>query len=710
MTSLSSIWTNFLQLITRRGSWKLAPRYLLNVSPVALKPTSYWERRRVRYCEMQVTRRSLRRPFTVMAILGLFAVPHGTASAEILYVTNFFDPFVTVVDTETDAVTTIPLQNSQGDPVFPRCIDFTSDGTRGYVSTFEGPDTSSTSDVVVIDTATQTVDDIFRSRPDGHSCVAVSPDGTKAYLTDTTSEIVVVSTADNMEIDTIDSIPQGQGNFQANRLLFSPNGSTLYVLGSFISNFAAQIEGIDSGPQQAKQIPPFLFTGRVDSLLLHDFALTPDGNRLYVAMEGNSGLRALVQVFDTDLSSSAILVNNVRVSDSAPDAGGIVITPDGQFAYVVVPGNDEVAVISTSDVENLSLPLPLPLFPREASIPVGGSLPIDIVLSSDGSLAYVTNFLSQDITIINTTDNTFVRTIPGPNPGSPFQIAILKSSTQPAPLDHFLCYKAWGRKVDVDVRLQDQFGPEEEVKVKRPKLFCNPVDKNGEGIFDPTAHLTGYEIKDRGDKVRRRVTLKNQFDEQEQTVMIEKPKLLLVPTQKLSVDGVLTTLQEPVALDHFKCYEVKGRDDDDDDDDDDHKKKRNKVNVRVDLLDQFATEEQRFKVKRPKLFCNPVAKTHDGLVAEIGDETAHLTCYEIKRQRHRRWRRWRRWRSARRDVTVLNQFSMGEKDLRVFESRTQTLCVPSTKIAFEVLVRDRDDDDDDDDHKKKRKKGDDDDD
>jgi len=268
------------------------------------------------------------------------------------------------------------------------------------------------------------------------------------------------------------------------------------------------------------------------------------------------------------------------------------------------------------------------------------------------------------------------------------------------PLDHFLCYEARGEKVkNVRVDLEDQFGFQGQVKVKKPKLFCNPVAKTADGRFteisDVTAHLTGYKIKDRDNDVKRRVLVGNQFGP-EQRLRVKEPKLLLVPSEK---NGVRSALN----LDHFLCYEAKGRGDDDDDDDDDHKKKGKKVNVRVDLLDQFATEE-RVKVKRPKLFCNPVAvdKNGDGIV----DPTAHLTCYDIKLQRHRRWRRWR---SARWDVTVQNQFSMGEQDLRVFGSRTQTLCVPSTKV--EVIVRDRDDDDDDDDdHKKTRKKDDDDDD
>ena len=60
--------------------------------------------------------------------------------------------------------------------------------------------------------------------------------------------------------------------------------------------------------------------------------------------------------------------------------------------------------------------------------------------------------------------------------------------------DHFKCYEAEGNEVGVIVDLEDQFGVLPGVRVEEPELFCNPVDKNGEGISDPTAHPTCYEI------------------------------------------------------------------------------------------------------------------------------------------------------------------------------------------------------------------------
>ena len=47
------------------------------------------------------------------------------------------------------------------------------------------------------------------------------------------------------------------------------------------------------------------------------------------------------------------------------------------------------------------------------------------------------------------------------------------------------------------VDLADEFGSKTAVVLK-PATFCTPVDENGGGIKDPSAHLACYRIKDRG--------------------------------------------------------------------------------------------------------------------------------------------------------------------------------------------------------------------
>ena len=50
--------------------------------------------------------------------------------------------------------------------------------------------------------------------------------------------------------------------------------------------------------------------------------------------------------------------------------------------------------------------------------------------------------------------------------------------------------------------------------VVKPKLLCNPVDKNGEGILNPDGHLVCYRVKNAGGEPRfEGVTVENIEDQ-----------------------------------------------------------------------------------------------------------------------------------------------------------------------------------------------------
>lgn len=64
----------------------------------------------------------------------------------------------------------------------------------------------------------------------------------------------------------------------------------------------------------------------------------------------------------------------------------------------------------------------------------------------------------------------------------------------PVMLDHYKCYPViHGKELDENAHLMDQF-IDEDVAVGKPVFFCNPVDKNGEGIINEVDHLVFYEI------------------------------------------------------------------------------------------------------------------------------------------------------------------------------------------------------------------------
>ena len=63
--------------------------------------------------------------------------------------------------------------------------------------------------------------------------------------------------------------------------------------------------------------------------------------------------------------------------------------------------------------------------------------------------------------------------------------------------------------------VSDQFNsPAKLFDVRKPKHFCNPVNKNGEGFKDPNARLVCYQVKGAKGQpkhVRRTVFVNNQF-------------------------------------------------------------------------------------------------------------------------------------------------------------------------------------------------------
>jgi len=174
-------------------------------------------------------------------------------------------------------------------------------------------------------------------------------------------------------------------------------------------------------------------------------------------------------------------------------------------------------------------------------------------------------------------------------------------------LDHFKCYKLKQSTVTFtpqQVTLVDQFDTEHPT-VQTPYRFCNPVDKDGSGIVDPTAHLNCYTILNRGGPPfrHRKVTVTNQFGEQKLTLF--RPFSLCVPAEK---DGVTSAL----AIDHFKCYQVE------------RTIGTPPFQARtVTLQDQF--ESKLTSVRAPLLFCDAVDKNGEGVL----DPSAQFTCYRI---------------------------------------------------------------------------------
>jgi hypothetical protein len=106
----------------------------------------------------------------------------------------------------------------------------------------------------------------------------------------------------------------------------------------------------------------------------------------------------------------------------------------------------------------------------------------------------------------------------------------------PRNLDHFLCYRASGTPLNLQVWLQDQFFPE-VVPVTSPALFCNPTKKDHADtttpILHPDEHLTCYLIQ--GQSAARTIGVRNQFGVE--ALPLTNGNLLCAPSKKTLPTG-----------------------------------------------------------------------------------------------------------------------------------------------------------------------------
>jgi hypothetical protein len=233
-------------------------------------------------------------------------------------------------------------------------------------------------------------------------------------------------------------------------------------------------------------------------------------------------------------------------------------------------------------------------------------------------------------------------------------LAIAAPSAWAQPVDferetHFRCYivsKQTPQPV-TPVMLSDQFNTA-SLEIDEPVELCAPVSKEGLPIEEPEEHLTLYAAA-AALTPHRIIDTEDQFGLR--TLEAVGARLLLVPTQKLTVEGVPTGLEFPKKLNHSWCYEVNGE----------------PVDRDVHLSDQFGTDTVR--VEQPVLFCNPVEKVRviDSRreVTRIEEREVHLTCYDIHAPQ----------RTEATSVEIFNQFERDTFTITSFE----LLCVPSAK-------------------------------
>lgn len=330
-----------------------------------------------------------------LSIFSLFITVFGFTSLQaqvVTYVTTpNFPPSVFVLDTaspDQGVLSTIPVGS------FPSSVVFSPDGTHAYTAN------TSSGNISVIDTASNTVVATIRLLGGPEFFQAISPDGKHLYEVDGCCRVFVLDTATNTVSATI-LVGRGPGP-----IAVTPDGSQVYV----VNQADRTVSVIDTASNTVVGGPIPVAS---QSSFAGGLVFTPDGGHAYVGGFG-------ITVIDTSNFSTATIPLPFSVS-----ATSLAMTPDGSKVFFTThsftPGVPSgLGVIQTTDnTVQASF-----AFPAQANLGFGNA----IAITPGGDFAWVADNAENLIWIFSTASVSVVDQVPVSHP---FAIAISSVSSPP---------------------------------------------------------------------------------------------------------------------------------------------------------------------------------------------------------------------------------------------------------------------------------------
>ncbi len=384
----------------------------------------------------------------------------------------------------------------------------------------------------------------------------------------------------------------------------------------------------------------FNVDGATGSELCDGIAYDPGSDTLWISPDVNQS------VFEFGLPAGGLLTT-ITPKNAAGIADGLVsgvVVGSGDTLYIGRNGAQEIRLIDKTTGDFISKFSQTQGRAEDLACDPVTYAPLEAILAKEAFGGFYEAFEVEPGTC--------------PLPGEP--------PMDPVVREHFLCYKSFGSFLREEVNLVDQF-EDKNFDVLKPKMFCNPaikpvLDAGVELATNP--HYLSYKIKE-GHRVprheRKMAEVQNQFG----TMIVEtfKPDRLMVPSGK-SIDlAVPPAIPVPgPKTNHYKCYTVRATGFESPGD--------------IAVLDQFTDDDgKKLGIVRPTRLCNPVEKTHNGVITPILEEPDidfdHLMCYSVRAGAGERLHK-------KTKVLSNNQFREEELVLK----RELEFCVPTKKTLL----------------------------
>jgi YVTN family beta-propeller protein len=218
--------------------------------------------------------------------------------------------------------------------------------------------------------------------------VAVSPDGSRAYVSDYGAYAVFKDGSRSGPGKTITVLDLKDGKVaatwdlgeytQPHGIAVSRDGKSVWVT---VEGAQAVLE-LDAASGKIKKV------WKTGQKVSHMVVATPDEKKLYVANIGSGSATVIDRAGDA--------VKSVTTGEGAE---GIDVSPDGKEVWVTNRGAHTISVISVGKDEVV------------ASFDSGGQMPIRIKFTPDGKLAFVSNARSASVTVFDVASRKLAATV-----------------------------------------------------------------------------------------------------------------------------------------------------------------------------------------------------------------------------------------------------------------------------------------------------------
>ena len=254
----------------------------------------------------------------VVLLSMLFCICSRAAAAQEIYVANFADGDISVLDAGTLAILArIPVTNT-ADPElpitgYPSAVAFSADHTLAFVALSLG------SHVAVIDTAARTVVDYIEVRPVSFDAlIFLHPSGHRLYVTSCADPVISVIDVRTRKMSGTIALPGG-----SYPMAFSPNGRLGYVGNGYAD--CGAVNGIHRLSTTTDTLLGFIPT----SMPVSDVAVSPaDGLAL-----ASGGDRVVVIDLAANAEAGAVMCGVIQCRYRY--SGGLAFNATGTRAYAV---------------------------------------------------------------------------------------------------------------------------------------------------------------------------------------------------------------------------------------------------------------------------------------------------------------------------------------------------------------------------------------